>query len=66
MEKRRDYCQKIITDSGVAPFSWFPYPTVDQFLNDMGLPLNRKANRFTYWVSPIDPKDYKLVVTHRV
>ena len=66
IEDRKAYSLSVIPYPSWASFSWLPYPINDQLLEDMGLPTNRKKNRFAYWTEPIKPEDYRLVVTHRV
>ena len=66
VKERKDYTRTIITDDPTVSFSWFPYPQIDQFLNDMGVNIERKPNRLLHWFEPINPSDYTDVVTHRV
>ena len=66
IKERKDYTRTIINGEGTISFSWFPYPMIDQFLKDMGLPVERKKNRLEYWFEPIKPSDYTDVVTHRL
>jgi dimethylaniline monooxygenase (N-oxide forming) len=66
IRERKEYTRSLISGETTIPFSWFPYPLIDQFLRDMGLPIERKKNKISYWVHPIKPLDYKEVVTHRV
>jgi len=63
--RRKEYTRKVISGEATISFSWFPYPMIDQMLRDMGLPENRKKNLYSYWADPINPADYKEVVTHR-
>lgn len=66
IKKRKEYTRKIISGETTISFSWFTYPTVDQFLQDIGLETNRKPTNFKYWFEPIKPTDYRSVVTHRL
>lgn len=66
IDKRKKHTKTVVLDAGVASFSWFTYPLIDQFLSDMGLEVNRKENRLKYWFETVLPSDYKTVVTHRV
>jgi cation diffusion facilitator CzcD-associated flavoprotein CzcO len=65
VNERKAYTRTILSGENTISFSWFPYPTIDQLLIDMGLSIVRKPNRFKYWFEPIKPEDYKEVVTHR-
>lgn len=65
VNERKAYTRTILSGENTISFSWFPYPTIDQLLTDMGLPIVRKPNRLKYWFEPIKPEDYKEVVTHR-
>lgn len=64
--RRKEYTRKVISGEATISFSWFPYPMIDQMLKDMGLSERRKKNMYSYWADPINPADYKEVVTHRV
>mmetsp|Transcript_5330 Transcript_5330/g.5287 ORF Transcript_5330/g.5287 Transcript_5330/m.5287 type:complete len:268 (-) Transcript_5330:853-1656(-) len=66
IKQRRDYTRTVINGEDTISFSWFTYPTIDQFVRDMGLETKRKPNNFSFWFEPIKPSDYKSVVTHRV
>lgn len=65
IKERKEYTRTVLPDEPTLSFSWFPYPMIDQFLNDMGISTQRKKNRLLNWFEPIKPNDYVDVVTHR-